>query len=50
MLHIRFTNSFENLVNYDKSKTSAMISLNISKFENLVNYDKSKTNIFKRPS
>ena len=34
---------FENLVNYDKSKTvSSAESLNYA-FENLVNYDKSKT-------
>ena len=37
--HLRF----ENLVNYDKSKTKmSEIRLN-EEFENLVNYDKSKT-------
>ena len=35
--------SFENLVNYDKSKTSPCVFLGFRKFENLVNYDKSKT-------
>ena len=39
--HLRF----ENLVNYDKSKTKSDCT-NISfKFENLVNYDKSKTEL-----
>ena len=34
---------FENLVNYDKSKTLTALKLFMSQFENLVNYDKSKT-------
>ena len=34
---------FENLVNYDKSKTYITSSDWGTKFENLVNYDKSKT-------
>ena len=34
---------FENLVNYDKSKTSLVYTLMQMQFENLVNYDKSKT-------
>ena len=34
---------FENLVNYDKSKTMLTYSYNYAMFENLVNYDKSKT-------
>ena len=34
---------FENLVNYDKSKTAAYNYINEYQFENLVNYDKSKT-------
>ena len=34
---------FENLVNYDKSKTIKMIKSFEDEFENLVNYDKSKT-------
>ena len=34
---------FENLVNYDKSKTTLSNELNVIEFENLVNYDKSKT-------
>ena len=34
---------FENLVNYDKSKTTIIRILTLKKFENLVNYDKSKT-------
>ncbi len=34
---------FENLVNYDKSKTTEQASLSTIWFENLVNYDKSKT-------
>ena len=37
--HLRF----ENLVNYDKSKTSVLLKLVRGWFENLVNYDKSKT-------
>ena len=37
--HLRF----ENLVNYDKSKTMFGIYERITPFENLVNYDKSKT-------
>ena len=40
MEHIR---SFENLVNYDKSKTLKVFSKLLALFENLVNYDKSKT-------
>ena len=34
---------FENLVNYDKSKTNKIIPAIRPGFENLVNYDKSKT-------
>ena len=34
---------FENLVNYDKSKTLHKHIGRYSRFENLVNYDKSKT-------
>ena len=34
---------FENLVNYDKSKTAALLGSSKLRFENLVNYDKSKT-------
>ena len=34
---------FENLVNYDKSKTLYREHLADCVFENLVNYDKSKT-------
>ena len=34
---------FENLVNYDKSKTSLVPAAIVIVFENLVNYDKSKT-------
>ena len=34
---------FENLVNYDKSKTDYLFLHIRNKFENLVNYDKSKT-------
>ena len=34
---------FENLVNYDKSKTVNTQSPYVAEFENLVNYDKSKT-------
>ena len=34
---------FENLVNYDKSKTFKFGKIRICQFENLVNYDKSKT-------
>ena len=34
---------FENLVNYDKSKTKNAAKLKEYEFENLVNYDKSKT-------
>ena len=34
---------FENLVNYDKSKTHTKKSRTAIGFENLVNYDKSKT-------
>ena len=34
---------FENLVNYDKSKTEEIIGAYAVWFENLVNYDKSKT-------
>ena len=34
---------FENLVNYDKSKTKCFFTLFVNTFENLVNYDKSKT-------
>ena len=34
---------FENLVNYDKSKTGEVTFTDRSMFENLVNYDKSKT-------
>ena len=37
--HLRF----ENLVNYDKSKTSELQEMDNTMFENLVNYDKSKT-------
>ena len=37
---------FENLVNYDKSKTSSNKIYSTSEFENLVNYDKSKTLTF----
>ena len=37
--HLRF----ENLVNYDKSKTITMYCSAVRVFENLVNYDKSKT-------
>ena len=33
---------FENLVNYDKSKTFALVKFALPRFENLVNYDKSK--------
>ena len=40
--HLRF----ENLVNYDKSKTKPSSNKYGLGFENLVNYDKSKTNIF----
>ena len=36
---------FENLVNYDKSKTLALNDDMQSTFENLVNYDKSKTTL-----
>ena len=35
---------FENLVNYDKSKTQIDGTVTQPVFENLVNYDKSKTN------
>ena len=35
---------FENLVNYDKSKTIEQSGADNAAFENLVNYDKSKTN------
>ena len=35
---------FENLVNYDKSKTFVETAEELPPFENLVNYDKSKTN------
>ena len=34
---------FENLVNYDKSKTGTFTNNALQSFENLVNYDKSKT-------
>ncbi len=34
---------FENLVNYDKSKTYYLRYFARKEFENLVNYDKSKT-------
>ena len=34
---------FENLVNYDKSKTIIKLDTKGELFENLVNYDKSKT-------
>ena len=34
---------FENLVNYDKSKTTVVPIASAPGFENLVNYDKSKT-------
>ena len=34
---------FENLVNYDKSKTIKVVKAGEGVFENLVNYDKSKT-------
>ena len=34
---------FENLVNYDKSKTYFINTFSNDTFENLVNYDKSKT-------
>ena len=37
------TVQFENLVNYDKSKTHITGEATLTKFENLVNYDKSKT-------
>ena len=37
--HLRF----ENLVNYDKSKTIQLYIFIRGMFENLVNYDKSKT-------
>ena len=37
--HLRF----ENLVNYDKSKTITRPMEQMKGFENLVNYDKSKT-------
>ena len=37
--HLRF----ENLVNYDKSKTPFVSNIVTPEFENLVNYDKSKT-------
>ena len=36
------TQAFENLVNYDKSKTDKIYENVIQLFENLVNYDKSK--------
>ena len=39
--HLRF----ENLVNYDKSKTPSVPIKLPASFENLVNYDKSKTEI-----
>ena len=39
---------FENLVNYDKSKTISNSGWSEDGFENLVNYDKSKTEINKR--
>lgn len=35
--HLRF----ENLVNYDMSKTRVRVNMKLLKFENLVNYDKS---------
>ena len=35
--------TFENLVNYDKSKTVLRSEVTVVQFENLVNYDKSKT-------
>ena len=38
-----FIKAFENLVNYDKSKTFFASIAASSLFENLVNYDKSKT-------
>ena len=38
---------FENLVNYDKSKTHKRHNRIHPPFENLVNYDKSKTILFK---
>ena len=37
---------FENLVNYDKSKTNIETLRAGAEFENLVNYDKSKTCIW----
>ena len=40
---IVYEKEFENLVNYDKSKTSTTLTLSVTLFENLVNYDKSKT-------
>ncbi len=36
---------FENLVNYDKSKTNKIQLEHSILFENLVNYDKSKTEV-----
>ena len=39
----RQSGQFENLVNYDKSKTIYVFHYVIRLFENLVNYDKSKT-------
>ena len=43
MIFDKSTNTFENLVNYDKSKTILVEKFIKSGFENLVNYDKSKT-------
>ena len=39
--------TFENLVNYDKSKTNEDFHKPLGLFENLVNYDKSKTRVVK---
>ena len=44
--HLRF----ENLVNYDKSKTDKIKYSKERVFENLVNYDKSKTPTFCNPA
>ncbi len=42
-MHLCIGLRFENLVNYDKSKTVVPRTYKDEEFENLVNYDKSKT-------
>ena len=43
LILVALISMFENLVNYDKSKTDFAQGICIEWFENLVNYDKSKT-------